>query len=81
MWVSHENRIEYSFLPVRKGRFYAILLAKVPTTTQDAQASQQHATFASEKQVASGIDNSEKERGKRLRFGVVSIIAFLSSTS
>jgi hypothetical protein len=53
----------------------------VPTTTQDAKASQQHATFALEKQVASGIDNSEKERGKRLRLGGVLITAYLSSTS
>mgnify|MGYP005836404563 CR=1 FL=1 len=81
MWISHENRAEYSFLLVKKGRFCAILLARVPTTTQDAQASQQHATFALEKQVASGIDNSEKERVKRLLSGVVSITAFLSSTS
>ena len=81
MWTSHENRTEYSFLLVGKGRFWTILLARVPTTTQDAQASQQHATFALEKQVASGIDNSEKERGKRLRSGGVSITAFLSSTS
>ncbi len=81
MWISHENRAEYSFLLVKKGRFGAFLLARVPTTTQDAQASQQHATFALEKQVASGIDNSEKERVKRLLSGVVSITAFLSSTS
>ena len=81
MWISHENRAEYSFLLVKKGRFCAILLARVPTTTQDAQALQQHATFALEKQVASGIDNSEKERVKRLLSGVVSITAFLSSTS
>ena len=81
MWTSHENRTEYSFLLVGKGRFWTILLARVPTTTQDAKASLQHATFALEKQVASGIDNSEKERGKRLRSGVLSITAFLSSTS
>ncbi|MCA4534921.1 hypothetical protein LDZ77_22035 [Bacteroides xylanisolvens] len=51
MWTSHENRTEYSFLLVGKGRFWTILLARVPTTTQDAKASQQHATFALEKQV------------------------------
>lgn len=76
MWTSHENRTEYSFLLVGKGRFWTILLARVPTTTQDAQASQQHATFALEKQVASEIANSEKEQGKRLRSGGMSIAAF-----
>jgi hypothetical protein len=76
MWTSHENRTEYSFLLVGKGRFWTILLARVPTTTQDAKASQQHATFALEKQVAAEIANSEQEQGKRLRSGGMSIAAF-----
>ncbi len=50
MWISHENRAEYSFFCLsKKEDSCAILLARVPTTTQDAQASQQHATFALEK--------------------------------